>query len=226
MSCSNAVLHYDEGKGVSAILVLLQPLSLLVPLLLCLSAESGLYLFVFFFSYLGPSRLSWCSWSPRSQGSQGKRKGFPSDIDDILWHFQNEDFSLCLCRICLHYRRGSCSRITGIWEKEVLVENQCYSPLSWPLYYMLQCFLHSIFKCSGNLEGACMSPAKFQEAQTWQFSHFVGRSCIRVGNLRGGYVCNMEWLQITKFSGQSFTSGRNKLVSYGSEPLSCCFRIF
>lgn len=139
----------------------------------------------FFFSYLGPSRLSWCSWSPRSQGSQGKRKGFPSDIDDILWHFQNEDFSLCLCRICLHYRRGSCSRITGIWEKEVLVENQCYSPLSWPLYYMLQCFLHSIFKCSGNLEGACMSPAKFQEAQTWQFSHFVGRSCIRVGNLRG-----------------------------------------
>lgn len=43
VTCSNAVPPYEEGEGVLAILVLLLlPLSLLAPLLLGLSTESGL----------------------------------------------------------------------------------------------------------------------------------------------------------------------------------------
>lgn len=76
MRCLAILCH--QGEGVLGVLVLtLLPSSLLAALLLGLSAEIRI-LFVFFSFSLGASRLSWCSWSPRSQGSQGKRQGFPS----------------------------------------------------------------------------------------------------------------------------------------------------
>lgn len=79
---------------------------LLATLLLGLSAEIRI-LFVFPFIYLGASRLSWCSWSPRSQGTQGKRQGFPSPYK---WCFGIKILDLPVVAEFLAVKRGPCRK--------------------------------------------------------------------------------------------------------------------